>query len=469
MRASCTPVVLLLAVGLTVHLGVHFVQPGLPMTWSYAHLDRHPALPWVGAALLVALPLVTTLVWRLPAANRPLGRLGWRTVAATMCGEFVLLALGVTHPTPPAWFDAAYFVKWVSEGAWYRNVRWYLTVWFLSKLAALVRPWIQPVTFIRGANTLLAATALAALAGCARLLGHTRGEAAAITLLAWSAFGVLQITLGYTDVYPVALLVTALYVWTALGVLAGQRHPVWPFLLAAAGPFWYIGLVLLGPSLLVIAWVTARRPGGWSRLAVAGAVSVAVAGVATVPGFGYPFAWRAFLAKVATQASWGYRPGWSGDTLPLSFMLSTVHAAEVGHTLLLVDGVGVLLLLVAGGWVVARRRWDERAAFLSLLVLSYLAYVIAMDPVFGPFADWDHFSYGAAATSVLGAYVFVLWGRECPRPFRVLLGVALAAAGVHLLARLNGLDVNLWGHLDESPFHLGVPDPSNARAPGSGS
>src|SRR5207244_4492767 len=80
-------------------------------------------------------------------------------------------------------------------------------------------------------------------------------------------------------------------------------------------------------------------------------------------------------------------------------------------------------------------------ALLALLVAPWLAYVVAMDPLFGAFADWDLFSYGAAATSLLGAYAFVAWGRAAPRAFGWLLGLALAAASVHLLARWNALDV----------------------------
>jgi hypothetical protein len=111
--------------------------------------------------------------------------------------------------------------------------------------------------------------------------------------------------------------------------------------------------------------------------------------------------------------------------------------------------------VVAGATALARGAWDPAAAFLGLIVIAWLAYLIAMDPVYGPYADWDLFGYGAAVTSLLGAFAFVAWGRTCPRLFAPLLGLALAAAGVHLLARLNALDVDFHIHAIESPFHLG--------------
>src|SRR5207247_2162802 len=83
---------------------------------------------------------------------------------------------------------------------------------------------------------LAASVALVALAGAARRLGRTRGEAGAIALVAWTAFGVAQLVPGYLDVYPFALAVTALYLWTALGVLAGDVHPGWPLVIAFLAP-----------------------------------------------------------------------------------------------------------------------------------------------------------------------------------------------------------------------------------------
>ena len=256
---------------------------------------------------------------------------------------------------------------------------------------------------------------------------------------------------GYLDVYPFALAVTALYLCTALGALAGDVHPGWPLALAFVAPFFYIGLVLLLPSTAVIALSAARRPEARAPLALGLLAAVAAAGAATLPGFGAPFAWRAFVARAHADSGWQLGLSPTSSLLPLGYLLSGAHAREVVHTLLLVDGVGVLLLVVCGAWLPRR---DPAAALLALLVAPWLAYVVAMDPLFGAFADWDLFSYGTAATSLIGAYAFVAWGRAAPRAFGWLLGLALAAASVHLLARWNALDVDLPRHLLESPYHL---------------
>src|SRR5439155_275708 len=120
-------VALPLILGLATYVGIHFLEPRLAITWSYAHLHRYTLLPWLGV--------------------------------------------------------------------------------------------------IRGTNAAFSAVALLALAGAARRLGQSRREAAAITLLAWSAFGILQLVMGYTDIYPFPLAVTAVYCWLALGVIAGEVHP----------------------------------------------------------------------------------------------------------------------------------------------------------------------------------------------------------------------------------------------------
>jgi len=443
-------VALALAAGLAGELALHFLEPRLALTWSYAHLGRRAALPWLGIALVLALPAAGRCAWRQPGVERPLCAVSWRSTLGGCALAGAVLALGRACPAPLVSIDPWFLVKSVAEGTG-ENGRWYLLLWSYERLGAAVRPWLDAPQVIRTVSGLAASVALVALAGAARRLGRTRGEAGAITLLAWSAFGTAQLVPGYLDVYPFALAVTALYLCTALGALAGDVHPGWPLALAFVAPFFYIGLVLLLPSTAVIALSAARRPEARAPLALGLLAAVAAAGAATLPGFGAPFAWRAFVARAHADSGWQLGLSPTSSLLPLGYLLSGAHAREVVHTLLLVDGVGVLLLVVCGAWLPRR---DPAAALLALLVAPWLAYVVAMDPLFGAFADWDLFSYGAAATSLLGAYAFVAWGRAAPRAFGWLLGLALAAASVHLLARWNALDVDLPRHLLESPYHV---------------
>src|SRR5947207_3846790 len=446
-------VALVLAAGLAAELALHFLEPRLAITWSHAHLGRRGVLPWIGAALVLALPAASAWAWRRPGARRALGASSWRAAAVAAALGAAVLALARVRPAPLISIDPWFLVKSVADGTG-ENGRWYLLLWSYQRLGAAVRPWLDAPHLIRTVSGLAASLALVALAGAARRLGRTRGETGAIALVAWTAFGTAQLVPGYLDVYPFALAVTALYLWTGLGALAGDVHPGWPLVIAFLAPFFYIGLVLLVPSTVVIALAAARRPAGGARLALGLLGAVAAAGAATLPGFGAPFAWAAFVARA--HADSGYQLGFSptSSLLPLGYMVSGVHAREVLHTLLLVDGVGVLLLVVCGGWLLLHpRTWSPPAALLALVVLPYLAYVVAMDPLFGALADWDLFSYGAAATSLLGAYAFVVWGREHERAFAWLLGLAIASAGVHLLARWNALDVDLPRHLLESPYH----------------
>src|SRR5437899_3164566 len=330
-----SPVAVALSAGLAAELALHFLEPRLAITWSHAHLGRRGALPWIGAALVLALPAASAWAWRRPGARRPLGSSSWRAAAVAAAVGAAVLALGRVRPAPLISIDPWFLVKSVAEGTG-ENGRWYLLLWNYQRLGAAVRPWLDAAHVIR----------------------------------------------------------------TVSGLAAS------------------------------------------------------VAGAATLPGFGAPFAWGAFVARAHADSGWQLGLSPTSSLLPLGYMLSGAHAREVVHTLLLVDGVGVLLLVVCGGWLLLHpRTWSLQAALLALTVLPYLAYVVAMDPLFGAFADWDLFSYGAAATSLLGAYAFVVWGREHEHAFAWLLGLAIASAGVHLLARWNALDVDLPRHLLESPYH----------------
>jgi hypothetical protein len=455
---ACGAVAATLAVGFAAYAGLHILEPRLTLTWSYAHLHRRPWLPRIAVALLLAGPPLAALAWRQPTRAAPLRRFTPLQVAGLVALAVVVDAVvGLRFPAWPISIDPWQLLKNVAQAS-NTNARWHLTLatydllsrWFLGRLG--------PATIIRSFSSVTSAIGLVALTGSARRLATTRGEAVAIALLVWTAFGTIQLAIGYLDVYPVALAVTGLFVWTALGTLQGDVHPLWPLTIAALGPFWYEGLVLLGPATVVVGIVALRRPGGVRRVAVGLATALFVAGLATVPRFGRPFAWLTFLDAVesASDAALGLSP--TSVMLPGWAMFSGWHARDVAHTIVLVDFVGVLLTVVAGTWCVVtgpwRRSWDATVVFLVALVVPQLLFLFVMDPLWGAFADWDLFCWGAATTSLLGAYAFVLWGRECPRLFPLVLGLAIAAAGVHLLARLNALEVDLKAHLVESPYHV---------------
>ena len=453
---ACIVVAVLSGAGLAAYLLLHFFEPSLAITWSYAHLGRRAALPWIALALVLVLPPLALWGTTRPSARRSLDPIPWHWVLGSVLVLWPLFtAIGLAYPNGQVSIDPVDLLSNVDKGT-LGNTRWYLMLLVLGNMWKVVRPLFGTVdAFLRCFNALMGATALLLLAASARRLGRDRGEAIAITLLAWSAFGVAQLTMGYLEIYPSILAITALYLWTGLGTVRGELHPTWPMLVATVGSFWYVGLILLGPSLVVIAAIELRRRRGVPRLALAATISVIAAGIVTVPGFG-PFAWSAYLAAVHHDLHGGYGLAETGSLLPADFMLSCVHLREMFHTVLLIDGVGVLLLLVTSGWALMSRAVDAPVLFLASVAASFLPYLVTVDPVWGALGDWDLFSYAAAITSVLGGYLLVLWGRECPRLFAVVLGLALAASGVHLLARWNAMTVDYQRHLLESPFHVRV-------------
>jgi hypothetical protein len=444
----------LIAAALGAQLALHLIEPELAITWSFAHLGRQRERWWAAVALVVLMPVVMRAVWKHPVLQAPVRPLGWKAALAIGVVLWALLTwIGLVFPAPSISIDAEFFADATLFPDKIYVARWYLTAWIFAQVVAVTSGLMTHETTIRCLNALLATVGLLALAGSAVQLARTRGEACIMTVLAWTALGTLQLAIGYVDVYPAALALFALYVWSGLRALRGTLHPAWPLSVAAVGPFAYIGLAILGPSVLVLMLHVLTRAGGRRRLATGLAVAVGAAGLATVPGFGAPFAWLSFVrtATAHVPVDMGLSPG--SPLLPLAFMVSASHAREVLHTLILVDGVGVVFCLTAGIWGAARIPRDPVLAFLGSLVVSFLAYLIVFDPVFGAFVDWDLFSYPVVATSLLGTYTFLLWGRTRPHGCAVLLGLALSVSSVHLIARLNALDIHLGAHVGESPYH----------------
>ena len=52
------------------------------------------------------------------------------------------------------------------------------------------------------------------------------------------------------------------------------------------------------------------------------------------------------------------------------------------------------------------------------------------------------------------AILLIEFGRTKPAGFGIVVGLAVAAASVHLLARINALDEQIMFHWRQSPHHL---------------
>jgi hypothetical protein len=443
--------------GCAAIVGLHLFAPAFGPTWAYAHLARHAALPWIAVAVVVGLPAVGGWLWRRPAAAASVGplRAPWAVGGAVAVVAAVVIA-GFRWPVVPICIDSWGFARAVAAGTT-QNPRWQLTLWTFGAIARWVHPWLASLSVVRLLNGVLVGIGLVALAGAARLLGRTVRDAVAMTAVAWTAFGTAQLALGYVDVYPIALAIVALHLWAGAAALAGRRSAAWAVAAAAVGPFFYVGLVLLVPSACVVAWYGGPEETRLRRLAGCAAVGLVLAGVATMPVEGSPFAWWAFLRAMASPAGNPgsvFGRGWPG--LSPGEIATRSHLVGVGNVLLLIDPVGALLLAACG--ISAAAVAPRPIVWWSVAVLApQVAYLFVMDPLFGHFADWDLYSYLAASTSLFGGLAFVTWARRAPRWSGVLLGAALAAAVVHLLARLDALDVAFAAHLVETPFRITIP------------
>jgi hypothetical protein len=178
-----------------------------------------------------------------------------------------------------------------------------------------------------------------------------------------------------------------------------------------------------------------------------------------VPGYGVPFAFAPYLRDLVADsaARYGFDP--ESSFLPFSLLFSPMHLTEIASVLLLIDGIGLLLCLAAGGALVRNGGApDAKALLLAAVLVPQLVYLFLMDAVWGTYLDWDLFSYVAVPSSLLGGYALIVWGRPRPRARAFLLGVLLAASGVHLLAKTNALELGYARHVVETPMHPTLPE-----------
>jgi len=474
-----------IGLGLGAIFALHVLAPNASVTWSYAHLDRAAAFPWLAWIGVVVLPpLGGFLFARWAAADAsppasvkpssslsPLARLV--RIAIALAFVFVWTELGLRWSTPWLSPDSNALQTMVEQpGA--EIARWHL----LLPVYQAVARGLDAVSSTHEVIVLLSGVfgglALVAIVVTAELVSRSRAMAIGVASLVVTSFGVAQVALGYNDVYPVPLFGVALYLLLAVRAMAGRGSPAWAIAWAGVAPFVYLGLVLIVPSAGVLAFDHWRRERSLRPLVIGAAAAVVLAGLATIPRFGVPFAWSGFLAAQVElpSASMGYNA--SGYTLPLAQVLSAGHLWQVLHGVLLVDPVGSWLTLtlaipVAARVLAAAPSLAVRvAALVGAIVLPYGVFLLWMDPLYGAYVDWDLFSYGAVATSLLGALLLFEWGRARPQWLGVLLGLAVAVNATHLLARFHGLPIDRAEHLQESPEHLRVPAErtGDAQTPG---
>jgi hypothetical protein len=428
---------------------LHLFEPDLPLAWSFAGLRLVWGSIVPGLAAAAAVTLVGILAWRSPLGRRPFPRVPPTVIAGGSVALWIALVIvGREWPAPDVCPDVMFLPHQLrSDGP--GNGRWLLSVPLLQLIYAPFRDVAAAETVLRITNALFSTLSILLTCAIAARLGRSIREVVAVVLLVWTAFGSLQLAFGYVDIYPIVQVIVALYLWASLRYLDGDGRVLWPVLIAALGSCFYIGLILLGPSLLVIAWCSCRRR-EIDRLAVAVGAAIALVGLATVPPFGAPFAVGAWSERLASVSWRGLNP--DRQTLPLGHMLGIRHAGEVLSTLVLLDGVGLALAATLSPR-------SLRGAYLWSILASGLAFVVAMDPVWGPYSDWDLFSYLTLPISIAGALALVTWSRAQPRLAGLVLGLALATSVVHLMARLNSLHVDFERHIAASPYH--IPDVPN--------
>jgi hypothetical protein len=467
---AATIVALVLVLGALALVWLHWAEPALATTWSFAHLGRRRMLRWLAVLAVLVLPLAGHALWRSPAMARALRAPSWRSALIAIGGVWLVLAIvGLAFPAPVICIDAVYFVKEIRDGT-AGNHRWFLALRSYGWIYHALGGALDGKLFVRVLNASMTAIACGAVVGSARLLARDRREALTIAVLVLTAFGNLQLALGYIDVYPIPQAATALFVWTALRALRGDGSVFWPLAIAAIGPLVYVGLLLLSPAALVLSIAIALEAGGIRRLARAAPGVIVLLGVGTLPLHGRPWDLIAFVQGVARDAQPQLGLSSSGSLLPLDYAFGVKHLSEFLHGLVLTDPVGVLLLITVLPVVLLSLR--DAPTWRDLLLLGALAgpvlvYAFLMDPLFGPYADWDLFSYGALATSLLGAYALILLARDRGAWPGAVVGLLVAVAVVHALARLNALGVDFARHMQEEPFHVAVPaTPSDVKPPG---
>ena len=182
--------------------------------------------------------------------------------------------------------------------------------------------------------------------------------------------------MGYIDVYPAVQAFVSLFILGGVRALSGGGL-TFPLVVAAIGPFAYVGLSLLAIPAAVLSSILLYRD-GWRRVVGPALVAVVAGGMCTTPLYGRPFDLVPFVESMRGISDAGLGPG---PLLPGWYFWTRYHLLDVLNSSVLIDGAGILLCLTLA--------WTIRSAvgwFLLSVFLPVFLHSIVTDPLFGPYS-----------------------------------------------------------------------------------
>lgn len=222
-----------------------------------------------------------------------------------------------------------------------------------------------------------------------------------------ATLGVIQLFFGYIENYSFVAASILAYLWQGQCVLHG-RSPLWlAALLLGITNATHPSTIVLGPSLLWLAWVMWRRGTmPLPRIVLETALPPLLVAAATI---GLMEAGDHGLVALFTtdrpggsDASW-FVPLWGTETRWQSYtLLSWHHLRDLLNQMLLVAPVVLPSLL----WIliVARRDIDstqrETRHFLAVAAIFHLLLIVIWNPDYGGQRDWDLFSLAWISTTL---------------------------------------------------------------------
>jgi tetratricopeptide (TPR) repeat protein len=243
--------------------------------------------------------------------------------------------------------------------------------------------------------------------------------------------GTMLLFFGYAESYPALWACFPAFVYFSINSLRGRRGKTGAGFFLALGIIFHLQMLVFIPAYVFVIFSSKKGLILYNRLKLFIWIILALMAIAGIITFIYKYRTDLYFENI-------FLPLLSGKPADPGYaIISPPHLIDILNILILLSPLLFLLFILAAENISAVFR-QKHSAFLAILSLSYILYLIVIDPMMSMPRDWDLFSLAAfGPTLFFAALVSEKHIHILERLFPTILVYLIVAVTPYLIVNLK--------------------------------